>query len=53
MTSVRVGTDLVEVDSVAESIRRFGSRYLERIYTTAELAYCAQSPAEMPPRKPR
>lgn len=46
-TQLRVGTDLIAVDSVAESLRKFGSRYLQRIYTENEIAYCATSPAEM------
>ncbi len=50
MPFVRVGTDLVSVDSVAASVRSFGSRYLERLYTPAEIAYCRQSEAEMPRR---
>lgn len=35
----RVGMDLCSVDSVAESIERFGQRYLTRIYTDEELHY--------------
>jgi holo-[acyl-carrier protein] synthase len=38
--SVRVGIDLVEVAEVAESVRRFGDRYLNRIFTPHELASC-------------
>lgn len=44
---VRIGTDLMRVESVSESIRCFGSRYLERVYTEAEIAYCACSATEM------
>jgi holo-[acyl-carrier protein] synthase len=36
-----VGTDLIAVKSVAESIRQFGDRYLERVFTPDERAYCA------------
>jgi holo-[acyl-carrier protein] synthase len=42
--SVRVGIDLVEVDEVAESVRRFGDRYLNRIFTPHELASCRTGP---------
>jgi holo-[acyl-carrier protein] synthase len=38
--SVRVGIDLVEVGDVAGSVRRFGDRYLHRIFTPHELASC-------------
>lgn len=41
--SIRVGTDLCSVDQVAESIGRFGDRYLERVYTPDELSYCNSS----------
>lgn len=46
MPHTRIGTDLVEVATVAESIERFGSRYLQRIYTPDELAYCDAGGAE-------
>jgi holo-[acyl-carrier protein] synthase len=35
--TLRVGMDLVSIDEVAESIRRFGDRYLERVYTPHEI----------------
>ena len=34
---MRVGADVVSVHQVEESVARFGSRYLERIYTQHEL----------------
>jgi holo-[acyl-carrier protein] synthase len=36
-TALRVGADVVSVHQVEESVARFGSRYLERIYTQHEL----------------
>jgi holo-[acyl-carrier protein] synthase len=48
---LRVGVDLVHVDAVAEtldSVHR--ERYLERIYTTAEVAAC-QTPTGIDPLK--
>ena len=36
----RLGTDIVDVRSVEASIERFGRRYLERVYTDAEIDYC-------------
>ena len=38
--TLRVGTDLVHVPEVAASIDRFGTRYLRRVYTDAELDTC-------------
>ena len=37
-----VGTDLIEIARIAESIERFGERFLSRVYTVAEIAYCAR-----------
>jgi holo-[acyl-carrier protein] synthase len=36
-TALRVGADVVSIHQVEESVARFGSRYLERIYTQHEL----------------
>ncbi len=38
--SVRVGIDLVCVESVRESITAHGSRYLARVYTAGEIDDC-------------
>jgi holo-[acyl-carrier protein] synthase len=35
-----LGTDLIETRRVQESIDRFGERFLERIFTAEEIAYC-------------
>lgn len=43
---MRVGTDLVEISSVAESVERFGARYLSSLFTAAEVAYCSDSPPQ-------
>ena len=41
-TSMIVGTgiDVAEVQRIRDSIQRFGSRFLSRIYTAEEQAYC-------------
>ena len=31
---------MVEIERVARSIERYGTRFLERIYTAGEIAYC-------------
>ena len=43
-TALRVGTDVVAVHQVADSVARFGPRYLQRVYTDHELDSCAGSP---------
>jgi holo-[acyl-carrier protein] synthase len=35
-----IGIDLIETERVAQSIERFGERFLARVYTEQELAYC-------------
>jgi holo-[acyl-carrier protein] synthase len=35
-----VGADLVEIEQVAQSVATFGERYLRRVFTPRELAYC-------------
>jgi holo-[acyl-carrier protein] synthase len=37
---IGIGTDLAEIDRVERSIERFGERFLDRIYTAGEQAYC-------------
>ncbi len=37
---VGTGTDLTEIDRIADSIRRFGDRFLHRVYTGGEIRYC-------------
>lgn len=41
---IRVGTDLVQVSRVAESIARFGDRFVRRMFTPDEIAYCTRDP---------
>ncbi len=38
--AIALGVDLIEVAQVVRSIETFGERYLGRLYTAAELAYC-------------
>jgi holo-[acyl-carrier protein] synthase len=35
-----VGTDLIETKRIEVSIERFGDRFLERVFTAGEIAYC-------------
>jgi len=43
--TIRVGVDLVSVAEVAESVARFGDRYVTRIYTAHEIDACRRRPA--------
>ena len=35
-----VGVDIIEIERVAATLRRFGQRFVERVYTADEAAYC-------------
>lgn len=37
---VGTGIDIAEVDRIANSIARFGRRFLERVFTADEIRYC-------------
>jgi holo-[acyl-carrier protein] synthase len=37
---VGTGIDVVEIDRIKRSVERFGERFLDRVYTAAEKAYC-------------
>ena len=37
---IGVGTDLIEIARIAHSIDRFGDRFLRRVFTPREIAYC-------------
>ena len=37
---VGTGIDMVEIERIARSIERYGTRFLERVYTPGEIAYC-------------
>jgi len=37
---VGTGIDIVEVPRIAASIKRFGDRFLQRIFTDGEIRYC-------------
>lgn len=41
--SVLVGVDLVSVARMRESMEKFGEKFLRRVFTDAEIAYCTSS----------
>jgi holo-[acyl-carrier protein] synthase len=45
MAQLHTGIDLIEIDRVAEVLQRHGQRFLERIFTPAELAECHRDSA--------
>jgi holo-[acyl-carrier protein] synthase len=41
------GVDLIEVERVAAAVERHGHRFLRRVFTPAEAAYCAGDPRRL------
>lgn len=37
-----LGTDSIEIERVQQSLARFGQRFMERVFTEGEIAYCQQ-----------
>ncbi len=40
MTIVAIGLDAADIPRVDATLRRFGDRFLHRVFTDAEIAYC-------------
>jgi holo-[acyl-carrier protein] synthase len=40
MTIVGLGLDATEIPRIAETLQRYGERFLERVFTPEEIAYC-------------
>jgi len=40
MSILGIGVDMVEVERIQHSLERFGERFLKRVFTEAEIAYC-------------
>ena len=40
MQDITVGLDLIEIDRIAATLERFGARFVQRVYTEDEAAYC-------------
>ena len=45
-----VGVDIVEIERIAKALKRFGDRFLARIYTQAEVDHCRGRVAEIAAR---
>ena len=42
-----VGIDLIEVERIAATLARFGERFLQRVFTDAELAIVGRNPVRL------
>src|SRR5580698_1642943 len=41
-TIIGLGVDVTEIDRIAAAIERYGDRFLRRVFTDGEIAYCAR-----------
>ncbi len=41
-TIIGLGTDATDIDRIADAIDRYGDRFLRRIFTEGEIAYCTR-----------
>lgn len=46
---VGLGTDIVEIQRIADAIERWGDHFLNRIFTPAERAYCMEQKRDPSP----
>lgn len=37
---IGLGTDLIEIERIEQSVKRFGDAFLRRVFTPGEIAYC-------------
>ncbi|MDY6954708.1 MAG: holo-ACP synthase [Thermodesulfobacteriota bacterium] len=37
-----IGTDIVQISRIEKAMQRWGDRFLQRVFTDAEIAYCRQ-----------
>ena len=45
-----VGVDIIEIERVEEALRRFGDRFLRKIYTEREIRFCRGRASELAAR---
>ena len=44
------GVDIIEISRIAQTLERYGERFLRRIYTPGELEYCRGRPSKLASR---
>ena len=44
------GVDIIEIPRVRQVLERYGGRFLERVYTSGEIAYCRGRPPNLAAR---
>lgn len=47
---LRVGVDMIEIVRICETVERFGARFLDRVFTPQEQAYCGDKTTSLAAR---
>ncbi len=50
MSASAVGVDIIEIERVEAALERFGERFLGRVYTAVEVAFCRGRAQELAAR---
>ncbi|MGH2441550.1 MAG: holo-ACP synthase [Chloroflexota bacterium] len=45
--TLRTGIDLIEIERIESAVHRWGDRFLNRVYTEQEVAYCRGKPQRL------
>ncbi len=45
-----LGVDIIEIERIEKAVKRFGKRFLLRVYTDAELRVCGNKPSRLASR---
>ncbi len=45
-----IGLDIIEISRIEQALIRFGVRFLQRVYTPVEIAFCRNRPPELAAR---
>ncbi len=40
----KIGVDIIEIERIDQALKRFGTRFLQRIYTQSEINLCRERP---------
>jgi len=40
LVTAGIGVDMIEVERIEHSLERFGARFIQRVFTEGEIAYC-------------
>ncbi len=38
---MNIGIDIIEIDRITDAVKRFGTAFLQRVYSDREIAYCS------------